>query len=279
MLKCIKILIMIKREIKVEKSKKILEVLADNSFSYAAAQKMLRNKDIKLNGKVCKENVKAEVGGVLTCFYKEEIKPYEIVFENDEVVLINKFAGIEVENGLDKLLHAFPVHRLDRNTEGLLVMAKTLDAKAKLEKAFKNHKIKKFYLTEVVGEFNVDKTFKAYLVKDAEKALVKIFPNKVKGAVLIQTKIKTLKAKKESSLLEVEIIGGKTHQIRAHLAYLGHAIIGDGKYGRREDFVRFKEKRQKLFAYKLVFQDIGIEGLDGKEFVIFPKWLDKVSIN
>ena len=94
-----------------------------------------------------------------------------------------------------------------------------------------------------------------------------------------RTKIKTLKSNKESSLLEVEIIGGKTHQIRAHLAYLGHAIIGDGKYGRREDLKRFKEKRQKLFAYKLVFKNVGIEGINNREFKIYPKWLKRVTIS
>ena len=270
---------MIKKDIEVLKAKKVLDILVDNSFSYSQAQKMLRNKDIKVNGKVCKENVKLNIGDILTLFYKEEIKPYEIVYEDEECIIINKFAGIEVENGLDNILGTFPVHRLDRNTEGLLVMAKTLKAKQKLENAFRNHLVQKYYLAEVVGEFVTDKLYTAYLVKDEEKAHVKIFQNYQPNSVKIQTKIRTLKSNKESSLLEVEIIGGKTHQIRAHLAYLGHAIIGDGKYGRREDLKRFKEKRQKLFAYKLVFKNVGIEGINNREFKIYPKWLKGVTIS
>ena len=269
---------MIKKEIEVQKAKKILEVVVDNGFSYSFAQKLLRNKDIKLNGRTCKENVKTEVGDVVTCYYKEEVKPFEVVFEDDECVIVNKFSNVEVEGGVDKLLGAYAVHRLDRNTEGLLILAKTSEAKTKLFDAFKNHWVRKFYLTEVVGEFKVDKLFRAYLVKDAMKKEVKIFPNKVSNSHLIETYIRTLKSNKESSLLEVEIIGGKTHQIRAHLAYLGHPIIGDGKYGRREDLKRFKEKTQKLFAYKLSFKKVGLKGIDGKEFEILPKWLEGVTI-
>ena len=94
----------------------------------------------------------------------------------------------------------------------------------------------------------------------------------------IQTRVETLKAGKESSLLKVEIISGKTHQIRAHLAHLGHAIIGDGKYARREDFQRFKEKHQKLFAYSLAFKDVGIEEIDNKTFQKYPKWMENVKL-
>ena len=272
---------MIKKDIVVSKGKKLLDVIVDNNFSYATARKALRNKDIKVNGKACKENVKVEEGDVVTIYFKEDaqIKPYEIVFEDDDVVIVNKFSGVEVENGIDKLLNAYAVHRLDRNTEGLLVLAKTVEAKKLLEKAFKQHLIRKFYLAEVVGEFEVNKLFTAYLEKDSEKALVKVLPKKTENSVKIETYIKSVKVGKESSLVEVEIIGGKTHQIRAHLAYLGHAIIGDGKYGKREDYKKFKENKQKLFAYKLVFGNVGIAGLDGKEFKILPKWLKNVKVD
>ena len=131
----------------------------------------------------------------------------------------------------------------------------------------------------MVGRFETNKLYTAYLVKDSENSLVKIFPNEVKNSVKIETKIRTLKSNSESSLLEVEIIGGKTHQIRAHLSFLNHAIIGDGKYGKREDLKRFKEKKQKLFAYKLIFGNVGIDGLNNKEFQILPKWLQGVTLS
>ena len=126
--------------------------------------------------------------------------------------------------------------------------------------------------------FSKNKLFTAYLVKDTEKSVVKIYDKNVAGSQKIQTRVETLKAKKESSLLKVEIISGKTHQIRAHLAHLGHAIIGDGKYGKREDFQRFKEKHQKLFAYSLHFKDVGIEELDNQTFQKYPKWMDNVNL-
>lgn len=268
---------MFKKEILVDKAKKLLETLSDNGFSYSLANKILRNKDVRVNGKVCKENVKLDVGDKITVFYKEEIKKFDVVFESENVLIINKYANFSVDD-VEKETGAILVHRLDRNTEGLMILAKTLDAKQKLESAFKNHKVRKFYLCEVVGLFQTDLLFTAYLVKDAEKSFVKIYDKMVKGAVKIETHIKTLKAGRESSVLSVEIISGKTHQIRAHLAHLGHAIIGDGKYGRREDYQKFKEKHQKLFAYSLEFQEVGIAEIDNKTFKIFPKWVKNIKL-
>lgn len=268
---------MFKKEIKVDKAKKLLEVLADNGFSYSLANKLLRNKDVRLNGKICKDNAKLQVGDLVTVFFKEEVKKFQVEFESENVLIICKQASISSEE-VEKETEAYLVHRLDRNTEGLMVLAKNLEAKTKLEKAFKNHKVEKLYLCEVGGFFQTNKLYTAYLVKDAEKSFVKIYDKNVIGAQKIQTRVETLKVGKESSLLKVEIISGKTHQIRAHLAHLGHAIIGDGKYARREDFQRFKEKHQKLFAYSLAFKDVGIEEIDNKTFQKYPKWMENVKL-
>ena len=269
---------MIKKEIIVEKRQKTVNFLQDYGFSFADVNKMLRNKDVKINGKASKENVVLEVGDEVVFFYSPDMldKKVDIVFENDDVYIIYKSAGIESdgEKGVEKVLKgAIAVHRLDRNTEGLMVFAKNAVAEQKLLKAFKDRTVHKFYLAEVVGLFDVkDKVFKAYLTKDSENSSVKIFQNKVKDSVEISTLVNTLKAGKESSLVEVELLTGRTHQIRAHLAYLGHAIIGDGKYGKNEDNKKFKQSRQKLACYKLKFEKVGIAGLDGKEFVKNPKW-------
>lgn len=269
---------MIKKQIIVEKRQKTASLLQDYGFSFADVNKMLRNKDVKINGKATKENVSLEVGDEVTFFYSPDMldKKVDIIFENDDVYIIYKAAGIESvgEKGVESVLKdAIAVHRLDRNTEGLMVFAKNAVAEEKLVKAFKDRTVHKFYLTEVVGLFDVkNKTFKAELVKDSENSTVKIFQNKVKNSVEIATLVNTLKAGKESSLLEVELLTGRTHQIRAHLAYLGHAIIGDGKYGKNEDNKKFKQSRQKLACYKLKFDKVGVAGLDGKEFVQHPKW-------
>ena len=108
--------------------------------------------------------------------------------------------------------------------------------------------------------------------------MVKIYDKKRENSKKIETKISTLKHSPTSSLLKVEIIGGKTHQIRAHLAHLGHAIIGDGKYGKREDYKRFKCKHQKLFAYKLIFGNVGLIELDSKEFKEIPDFVKDLKI-
>ncbi len=269
---------MIKKEIIVEKRQKTVNLLQDFGFTFADVNKMLRNKDVKINGKATKENAILEIGDELVFFYSPEMldKKVEIVYENDDVYIIYKSAGIESdgEKGVESILkNAIAVHRLDRNTEGLMVFAKNEVAEKKLLKAFKEKTVSKFYVAEVVGFFEAkNKTYNAYLLKDGENSSVKIFQNKVKGAVEISMVVNTLKAGKESSLLEIELLTGKTHQIRAHLAFLGHAIIGDGKYGKNDDNKKFKQTRQKLACVKLKFKNVGITGLDGKEFVKNPKW-------
>ncbi len=269
-----------KKEIIVEKNKKLVTILQDYGFSFADVNKMLRSKDVKVDGNVERENVVIESGSKVTFFYSDDMlgKKYDVVYENADVVIVYKKVGIETsgENGLESVVpNAIAVHRLDRNTEGLVVFAKNTEAEKKLLSAFKGKGVHKFYVAEVVGDFDVkSQIFSAYLAKDDEKSLVKIFDKKKDGTVKIQTKVNTIKHAKESSLVEIELLTGKTHQIRAHLAYLGHPIIGDGKYGKNEDNKKFGMSRQKLACFKMTFEDIKIKGLDGKTLVKKPKWLD-----
>ncbi len=267
-----------KKEIIVEKNKKLVSLLQDFGFSFADVSKMLRNKDVRVDGKVEKNNVQVEAGSVVSFFYSDEMldKKFDIVFENDNVLLVYKKAGIETagENGLESVLKGcIAVHRLDRNTEGLVVFAKSAETEERLLAGFKNKTIHKFYVAEVVGNLNCGgKVFDAYLQKDSESSFVKIFDKKKPDCVKIQTKITTIKAGTESSLVEIELLTGKTHQIRAHLAHLGYPIIGDGKYGKNEDNKRFGQYRQKLACFKLCFDDVGIEKLNGKTFTKKPNW-------
>ena len=273
---------MIKKEIIVTKNKNLVELLQDYGFSYSFATKILRNKDVRVNGKATKDNLDVFTGDNVIFFYSEDMleKRYDVIFENEDVYVIYKYAGIESagEMGLEKILkNAIAVHRLDRNTEGVMVYAKSEDIAKKLEYAFKNHSVKKFYVAEVVGQFDVDQIFEAYLLKDAEKSKVEIFDKKKNGAVKIQTKIQTIKSGRESSLLKIELLTGKTHQIRAHLAFLGHPIIGDGKYGKNVDNKKFGQKWQKLACFLLKFDEVGVESLNYKQFKKLPAWL-KVDI-
>lgn len=265
---------MIKKEIILEKDKKISVFLQDFGFTYADVNKILRNKDLKVNGVVQKTDVELNKGDSVCFYFSENMleKRFERIFEDENVVVIYKFSGIESEGMLESVLKATAVHRLDRNTEGLMVYAKTEFAKEKLDSAFKDKKVHKFYLAEVVGKADFDKTYKAYLIKDSEKSKVKIFDKKMPNSEEILTKIKTISAKEESSLLEIELLTGKTHQIRAHLAFLGHPIIGDGKYGKNEDNKRFKQFKQRLCCFKLKFDFVGIDSLNFKEFQKYPIW-------
>ena len=137
-------------------------------------------------------------------------------------------------------------------------------------------KVHKTYLTEVVGRFECkDKTFEAYLTKDDEKAMVSISKNRTKDSLKIVTKINTIKATNQSSTLEIELLTGRTHQIRAHLAFLGHAIIGDGKYGKNVDNKKFKQTRQKLACIKLSFDDVCVNELSKQCFTKLPRWANE----
>ena len=154
-----------KKEIIVEKDKKLVQILQDFGFSFADVCKMLRNKDVKIDGKVSKENSLVHAGQAVTVFFSDDMleKKFEKVFEDENVVIVYKFSGIETdgERGLSKVLKAIAVHRLDRNTEGLLMFAKNEKTAVMLKKALKNHKIHKFYVAEVVGDFVVDKRGKS----------------------------------------------------------------------------------------------------------------------
>lgn len=266
------------------KPQKVLEFLTAkyDSIPYSVFLSLLKNKDIRINGNKINKNIHLNYLDKITFFINDKLpekKFFEIVYQDDNVLIVNKFKNIEVCDGDRNVvsllakdnIKVYAVHRIDRNTTGLVVFAKTNESKKLLEDAFKEHKIIKTYLTEVVGILKEkEKTLTAYLVKDSEKALVKIFANKKENSQKIVTKYRVVKESGNTSTLEVEIPTGRTHQIRAHLAHIGHAVIGDDKYGNFEDNRKYKERTQKLVAYKLKFDlDTGkLSYLNNKEFKI-----------
>lgn len=264
----------------VNKNDKIINILTSKGFSYNNANKILRNKDVKINEKRVKDNTDVYAGDEITIFYNEEMllgKEIPFIYQDDNIAIVNKPSGIEIEgqDGLGKILNLIPVHRLDRNTTGLIIFAKNEMAERQITDAIKNHKITKKYLAQVVGStYFKNYLMKAYLQKNSKESFVKIFNNKVKNSLEIQTIFNTIKSSPSSSIVECELITGRTHQIRATLSYLGHPIIGDGKYGKNEDNKKFKQNRQMLHCYyiKLNGFNKNLAYLNNMEFICNPSW-------
>ena len=248
----------------------IIDLLQDKGLPYNVCQKALRKQDIKVDGKRIKENIKIDKGTLVEVYYQKTPPKFDIVYQDDNIFIVNKHSGIEVEgkDGVAQSLNAIAVHRLDRNTTGLLLLARNEASANALLQAFKDRTITKKYLALVVGKSNLNGEHSAYLTKDSEKSLVKIYDKNVKGSVKITTIIKTIKSDDEKSLVECTLVTGKTHQLRAHLAFLGHPIIGDGKYGKNSDNKHFKTAKQQLHCYYLKIDKLSppLDYLNGKEF-------------
>ena len=282
---------MIKKEFTCQKQDKVLNIVSKNEISYSNANKLLRKKDIRVDNVKINENIVVYPGQKITVFMPEEFlmnekKFFEVVYEDENILIINKQKGIEVtstvENSIEKILlkekKVFPLNRLDRNTEGLVIFGKTKDFFEKLKKAMKNGEIEKYYLLEVVGTPNFEnKNVVSFLQKDEEKSEVKIFDSPRKDSVKIETNLSVVsRSSGGTSVLIAEIHNGKTHQIRAQLAHIGYPIVGDGKYGKNTDNRKFKSKTQKLTAFKLVFnfKDKDLKYLNNLNFEIKPTWLN-----
>ena len=261
---------------------------APKSFIY----KMLRKKNIVLNDKKATGNEKLSVGDsvklyladdTIAKFSKAELvktnAKLDIIYEDENVLLINKPVGMLsqkaeakdeslVEHVISYMLSSGELsaddlrkfkpsicNRLDRNTTGLVVAGKSLVGLQKMGELFKDRSLRKFYRCLVVGEV-LDKIYiKGYLTKDERTNKVCVLENETEGALPIETEYEPIWTNGTCTLLEVHLITGRTHQIRAHLASQRHPIIGDYKYGNRKENDEYKAKygleSQLLHAYRM----------------------------
>ncbi len=235
--------------------------------------KALRKKDIRVNDVKVSTNITVYAGDNIKIYVPDEQLfsqknfKIDIVYEDENIVVINKPVEIEVigENSLtSKLIKYYnsknvfikPCHRLDRNTTGLVLFAKNEFSLNILLNKFKNREIEKHYRALVYGiPSKSESILTAYLFKDAKKSFVYISDVPKKGYEKIITSYKVINSNKKNntSILDINLITGKTHQIRAHLAHIGFPIIGDGKYGNGEINKRFKYKYQQLCSYSIKF--------------------------
>ena len=248
------------------RAEKLLKSLEKNveSASYSAFSAALRKKDIAVNGIKQRENSDVVPGDEITIFLPDSAfhPNFTIFYEDENVLFVNKGKEIEVcdgeKNVADELKKAgkciIPVHRIDRNTSGLVMFAKTREAFEAFLCALKEGRIKKYYEAEVFGTpENKSGVFIDYMKKDASKKFVSVRSAPAAGYQETETYYSVIKSSGKTALLCVRISGGFTHQIRACLAYHDLPIIGDGKYGRSEINRAFGSKYQRLTAKKLVF--------------------------
>lgn len=240
-------------------------------ITYGAIQKLFRKGDVRVNGKkVFKDTVVAD-GDVIRVYYKEQERDFAPFFDNEYIACFFKPARIACtgENSLEEAVKAkygyIICHRLDTNTEGIVIFAKTEEVFAEMKKVFKTRSVEKHYLTAVAGIVRGSGELKAYLIKNADESFVKIYDKRMPGSVEIVTRYDAIYTGRSGSVLDVELVTGRTHQIRAHLAHTGHPVIGDPKYCPEKTNRYFGKKYQLLRAYKVIFHiaDGALAALDG----------------
>ncbi len=277
------------------------------------AQKYIRIKRVKLNGKGAKRDTRLVKGDLLQLYINDEFfdtptpenaflsvfKPQlDIVYEDENLLLVNKRPGLVVHPDEHERVNTLITHiqaylyqkkewspywensfapalcnRIDRNTGGIVMAAKNAETLRILNQKIRDREIAKFYLAIVHGRMKPSQgKLEGFLLKDEDRAQVKVFSRPVPGGKSAATLYKTLRTAGGLSLVECELLTGRTHQIRAQFAAAGHPLLGDGKYGRERDNKKYGRSFQALYSYKLAFTfptDAGLlEYLRGRVFTV-----------
>ena len=273
--------------------------------------KMIRKKNIKVNDGRAKPETTIFEGDTIQLYLSDEtIEKFiakkteirsnlipNIIYEDDYIILINKPVGIlshgaskEFEENIVDSMISYLIqkgdyvpriektftpsicNRLDRNTSGIMIGAKNYQSLKAINEVMKSGQVRRFYKTIVKGNVKKEFTADGYLIKDEEKNRVEVYEKDFEGSKKITTNIKPIQNKNGYTMLEVELMTGRTHQIRGHLYSLGYPVIGDRKYGERKTNIEFDEiyglDNQFLHSYKVEFNGLTEEFayLNGKIF-------------
>lgn len=286
--------------------------------------KYIRSKRIKVNGKRSDISYKLNENDIVSMYINDEFfekakpkydflsagKNINIVYEDENIILVDKPTGIlshpDEDNYTDTAITRIKrylyekgdykpdeeasfapalVNRIDRNTSGIIIAAKNSESLRILNEKLKNRELHKLYLCVVIGKLkNKEGLVEGYLEKNEKQNKVYISDKATDKSKHISTKYKVLGYKNGLSLLEVELLTGRTHQIRATFSHLGTPLLGDGKYGTNAQNKQFGGyKKQFLYSYKLAFDfktDAGILNyLNGKEFEVKDVWFKEAFFN
>ena len=260
--------------------------------------KALRENKIKLNGKKQPLSTRVQNGDIVRLFLNDDalekraLPAAMLVYEDDDILVVNKPAGVEVDGPADDTLlkrvcatlaervgpsQAVLCHRLDAGTSGLILLARNAAAEQFLTEAIRQRQIQKRYLCVTFGRPQPPAALlHDYLCKDAERGVVRILSAPAPGAKEILTGYETLAVSGRLALLQVDLITGRTHQIRAHLAHIGCPILGDSKYGNNAANRELHFKYQALCAWELRFpaqiEDARFSRLAGRVFHAEKPW-------